>query len=386
MKEMRPIREILRPWPIAAIVLMLGCEADDPEGVLPFAKSIDSGLSEDPVDAFFNGERLVLVTNVWSGTDECRFLMCDPVGNVVSQTSVAFNFKAASALHLPSEQTIVVGNSSELAFGQADGMILRLSSLGTVQSQLMFGGGGFDVLNAVAVMPDGGLVATGRTESSTAGADDLWVLRTDVIGNILWEKRYGGSGREGGNDVLLRNDGQIMVFGFTESDGALGRDLWLMELNPADGSMVWNTRYGGADYEESHAMRQLSDGTLVLCGHTASTDATHQLYALRVSADGNVIWAKEFGTTAAHEGGEHLYIDSKGHLVFLGRTNSFGDDEEMYFVMTDSNGDLIEQDHFGGPGNQQGRAYVEVQGAYYLVGNSVYAGSLDAYLVRRDSD
>jgi|GEM_PF-3999964 len=380
------MRVLISSVAIGAIVLVAGCEAADPEGVLPFAKSIDSGLSEDPIDAFFNGERLVLVTNVWSGTDECRFLLCDPVGNVVSQSSVAFNFKAASAERLPNGQVLLVGNTSELSFGQADGMIQRLSSLGTVQTQNVFGGSGFDMLNAVAVMPDGGLVTTGRTESNTAGADDLWVIRIDVLGNILWEKRYGGSGRDGGSDVLVRADGQIMVLGFTESDGAQGRDMWLMELNPADGSMAWNTRYGGADYEESHAMRQLSDGTMVLCGHTASTDATHQLYALRVSADGTVIWEREFGTTSAHEGGEHLYIDSKGRLVFLGRTNSFGDEEEIYLVITDIDGNLMEQNHFGGPGNQQGRAFVEVQDAYYLIGNSVYAGSLDAYLVRRDSD
>jgi hypothetical protein len=373
-------------FPAVVIALLTGCEADTPEGVLPFEKSVDTGMTEDPVDAFFDGERLVMVTNVWTGTDECRFATCDAVGENVVPTSVAFNFKAVRNLLLTNGQSILVGHTSETAFGQSDGMILRLNTLGVAQSQQIFGGAGFDVINSVALMPDGGLVATGRTESNTAGADDLWALMVDVLGNIKWEKRYGGSGRDGGSDVLVRPDGQIVVFGFTESDGAMGRDFWLMELNPADGSMVWNTRYGGADYEESHEMLQLADGTIVLCGHTASTDATHQLYALRVSADGTLIWQREFGTTSAHEGGEHLYTDSKGRLVFLGRTNSFGDDEDIYLVITDQEGNLMEENHFGGPGNQQGRAFVEVEGAYYIIGSSVYAGSLDTYLVRRNLD
>nr|WP_297915338.1 hypothetical protein [uncultured Allomuricauda sp.] len=66
---------------------------------------------------------------------------------------------------------------------------------------------------------DGGFVIAGNSKSldghtsGNAGENDLWVLKTDSEGNIIFEKSFGGPDLDFGFDALEDNEGNLILVG-----------------------------------------------------------------------------------------------------------------------------------------------------------------------------
>src|SRR5262245_33249322 len=93
----------------------------------------------------------------------------------------------------------------------------------------MYGGVADDSAAAVAPMPDCGFVIAGTTESFGEGRTDVWVVRLDAIGDVVWEKTLGGTEDDIANAVLSTEDGKVIVAGRTTSFGLGGSDAWLVK-------------------------------------------------------------------------------------------------------------------------------------------------------------
>jgi len=133
------------------------------------------------------------------------------------------------------------------AFGQEynDLYMVKTDSAGSVEWEKHHGGEDDEAAFSVALTKDGGFIVVGDTKSSGAGVNDLWILKTDSAGEMDWEQIYGGAKADSANSILALDDGGYIIVGYTGSYGAGAYDVWLLKTD-ADGNILWNNTYGGS--------------------------------------------------------------------------------------------------------------------------------------------
>lgn len=116
----------------------------------------------------------------------------------------------------------------------------------------LFGGNGSEFGHDLALMPDGGFAMTGSTTSNSIGGRDLFVVRADSLGNVLWQHNFGSSGDDVGNAIVLGEDNNIYVCGAYTQDIPVGtnlRDAYVVGLS-MDGSLIGEFTYGDSLRDE----------------------------------------------------------------------------------------------------------------------------------------
>ena len=133
--------------------------------------------------------------------------------------------------------------------------------------------GGPDRDRGVFVSPtkDGGYIAVGATSSFGKGDEDIYLVRTDSTGQLLWSKTYGGSDQDNGWSVHEIPTGFVLS-GSTKSFGAGGFDFYLIKTD-SDGKIEWSQTYGGQGDDCCWSLALASDGGFLLAGETTSSGA-----------------------------------------------------------------------------------------------------------------
>ncbi len=103
-----------------------------------------------------------------------------------------------------------------------------------------WGGTGHEHLSNFVITEDGGIIATGYSfyenleNEYIKGQYDLWVIRMDAYGNIIWQKTYGGPGNEKGIDIVEYTPGVFYVLGQKyntfEKEGDKQEDFWVLKI------------------------------------------------------------------------------------------------------------------------------------------------------------
>jgi len=96
-----------------------------------------------------------------------------------------------------------------------------------------YGGAEGDGANSIVALADGGFAVVGDTNSKGAGKGDMWVLRLDEAGNVVWDHAYGGAEWDIASSIVALADGGFAVAGSTNSKGAGDGDMWVLRLDEA---------------------------------------------------------------------------------------------------------------------------------------------------------
>lgn|GEM_PF-1409383 len=365
----------------------------------------------------------------------------DPKVFLLKESGFEKNFGGTSedmAYSIVEKDEFIYSFGFSKSFGEPNGdhYLVKTDLRGNLIWEKTYGGTAREEGYRIKKSTDGNLFLLGVTESSGSGETDIHVLKVDIDGHVLWETVVGGSNRDspatlietknselliaastesfgkgsadiylvwlasngtflrqkthgerlldGSSDVLELANGELMLFGYTNNYGTASRDFYLLKLT-AQGDSIWGKRYGGNNsYEEAHQLLRTANGNFLLHGHSSKTDPNHNMYSVLVDSTGTLIWEREFGGNQ-HDGGQSAIINSAGNFVLLGRSMSFGNQQQLLFVELAQNGNLIHQEDIGSSKNERADDIIEVNDSYYIAGHSDNYGSgdNDVYLIKK---
>jgi hypothetical protein len=274
---------------------------------------------------------------------------------------------------------IIVGATAYL--GAGDVWLIKTDANGNKQWDRTFGGGNLDEGISVQQTRDGGFILVGYTTSFGAGGFDVWLIKTDADGNKLWEKTFGGSGRDWGSSVQQTSDGGFILVGYTTSFGAGEGDVWLIKTD-ANGNKQWDRTFGGSDWDEGRSVQQTSDGGFIIVGWTWSFGAG-DVWLIKTDANGNKQWDRTFGGSD-WDWGFSVQQTSDGGFIIVGATRSFGA-RDVWLIKTDANGNKQWDRTFGGSDWDWGFSVQQTSdGGFIIVGatRSFGAGDYDVLLIK----
>jgi len=216
----------------------------------------------------------------------------------------------------------------------------------TIQWQHMYGGENDDNNNYSIHTKDGGFLMAGNTSSKTGnvtgfyGNTDIWVVKTDSIGNIMWERCYGGWADDYivGNDAVKEtNDSGYIIAGGTNSDngdlslcptGHICGSIWVIKINRL-GDIQWQKRYGGSHIDDAHSIQQTFDGGYVFAGFTTSNDGDvsgihgssssgyyqPDMWVVKLDDTGSIQWQKCLGGSSNEVANSIMQTTDSGFIV-----------------------------------------------------------------------
>ncbi len=249
---------------------------------------------------------------------------------------------------------ITVGYSYSGGAGDGDVFLIKTDALGNPTWTRTYGGPGLDYGYGVCQTADGGYAFTGYTTATGAGYLDLYLVRTDAAGAEIWSRSYGGMAADEGRAICETSDGHLLVTGCTASFGAGESDVYLLKVD-ATGDTLWSRTWGGSETEWGAAICETSDSNYAICGTTGSTSGNRDVYAIKVQPDGTTLWAQHYGrmTAADSDWGTGLVPMDDGGLVLTGYGNnhSINDANDLWLIRTSASGGLQWTRRYGEAGN-----------------------------------
>jgi len=232
---------------------------------------------------------------------------------------------------------IIVGRTYSFGTG-GDVYLIKTNTAGDTLWTRTYGGTRFDVGESVRQTLEGGYIVAGFTGSFGAGWDDVYIIKTNASGDTLWTRTYGGTGYDLGQSVQQTSDGGYIIAGYTGSFGVGNYDVYLVKTN-ALGDTLWTRTYGGASRDWGCSVRQTSDTGYIIAGGTWSFGVgAEDVYLIKTNASGDTLWTSTFGGTNSDEG-QSVQQTTDGGYIIAGFTRSFGAGlYDVYLIKTDANG------------------------------------------------
>ncbi|MFQ5906037.1 MAG: T9SS type A sorting domain-containing protein [bacterium] len=329
----------------------------------------------------------------WSfgiGLSDVYLVKTDSMGNLLwDSTYGGGSYDAAYSLEQTSDGGyIMAGYTRSFGAGLSDVYLIKTDSLGTLLWDSTYGGASNDVGHSAVQTMDGGYVVAGETESSGAGGTDVYIIKTDSLGNAVWDSTYGGSLDDAAYSVRQTPDGGYIITGSTSSFTASG-DVYCIKTDSL-GNIVWDTTYGGVSYDEGNSVALTSDGGYVVAGRSFSFGAGFgDVYLVKIGALGNTLWDTTYGGDSANVGRSVQQTPDQGYVI-AGYTQSFGSGNyDVYLVKTDSTGTTIWEIAYGDTADDRGHSVVQTTDSGYAVAGytrSFGAGANDFYLIKTDGN
>ncbi len=224
-----------------------------------------------------------------------------------------------------------------------DFWVVRLNDTGGVQWQKTYGGTKNDIAYDIISTTDGGYIVGGYAQSTDGdvilnmGMADAWVLKLDDTGGIQWQKTYGGTNVEVATSLRQTLDGGYIIGCQTFSnDGDIisnhgEADVWLIKVDDT-GAVVWNKTYGGSTDDNIGAIQITKDNGYIIGGSTASHDGdvtgmhdTTDYWVVKLDEMGSIEWNKCLGGSL-FDFGTYIVQCADSTYVVVGTSSSTDED------------------------------------------------------------
>lgn len=314
-------------------------------------------------------------------------------GGGVALTQITFEHRYGgnqgfSVIQTSDQGYAIAGETRSPDKAVCDVYLVKTDSLGDTLWTRSYGGGENDYGRSVVQAPDGGYVVTGWSESWGAAAYNPFLIKIDSLGNLFWIKTYGGNRVSAGLSVAKTSDGGYILTGSIQPTPGSFDNVYLVKTNSL-GDTLWTRNYGDTKTDIGRSVAQTTNGGYIIAGQTYSFGAgMSNVYLIKTDSLGFTLWTKTYGGNYDDVGME-VAQTSNGGFIIGGYTFSYGAGyADFYFIKTDSLGDTIWTKTYGGSDDDEGRSVAKCSdGGYGIVGwtESYSSHYRDIYLIKTDS-
>lgn len=271
-----------------------------------------------------------------------------------------------------------------------------------IEWQKCLGGSNSEISYCMKETTDGGYFIVGHTSSNNGDVTsnhgsglDIWAVKINSTGSIVWQKCLGGSGTEVVHSTSLTNNSGYIISGITSSsDGDVlnnngGVDCWIVKLN-SSGNILWEKNLGGTDLEEANSIIQTTDGGYIFAGYTFSNDVQvsgnhggKDIWIVKLSSGGNMVWQKCYGGTNDEEA-KSIQQTLDGGYIITGYTKSNDGDVSNNFGISDywiikisQIGTIEWEQSFGGSNMEEAYSIIQLIDSSYVITGYTYSNDID---------
>jgi hypothetical protein len=418
---MNHLRKVILLWIVMAVGLTLSCRETNLEiGKPPEIEwqKIYGGKSDEfgfKARETFDGNYVVVgYSNSFDdGKQKAYILSVDKFGDTLwSKTYGGSSESAAHSFQQTSDSGYIVcgyigdeGSDSDL--GNQDVYLLKLDKEGEVLWERSIGGFKDDCGFSVSETRDKGYIIAGGTCSFSLGMTDLYLIKTDSLGNTLWSRTFGGERTDVGMSVHEIPKVGYLIAGTSNSFDSGFNDILAIRTDSL-GNTIWMKTFGGSSNDMAFCSQRTTDGNYVILGHSIVTKIfgnfvielpsllemprgsenplDRDMYAVKLDANGRLLWKRAYGSHKT-EYGQSIWQTSDNGFVLCGTAVSLHDKRfsDIYVLKTDSKGEPLWGKRYGGERIEFAfSAQQTSDGGYIVAGNtrSYGAKGMDILLIK----
>lgn len=245
--------------------------------------------------------------------------------------------------------------------------------------------------------------STTSTFVTSNGLEDGFVAKINKTGSVIWKKSLGGTLMDKFFDIEILDNGDVVAVGYLMSPevtlshsthkGQL--DLWVVRFN-SDGQLVWQNAYGGSDDDFAYNITRTKDNKLIIAGSSDSMDGAvgttqgeWDCWLVQLNLNGDLEWSNKFGYGNNEEIIDLLEYNNSYYIIgnsnSSGRTDSHGH-YDAWIVQTDLNGNYINDFSFGSSENDLIYGAVATANGIFISGQSESSHSTDGWIMQIDGN
>lgn len=238
--------------------------------------------------------------------------------------------------------------------GASDFWFVKTDVNGNIQWKQVYGGNNTDEGDIAIQTSDGGYIMSGTSLSNNGdvtgnhgGFGDYWVVKTTSLGVIQWQKCYGGGGDELGREIIQSSDGGYLFVGYSNSNSGDvtgnhgGMDYWVVKTN-STGLIQWQKSLGGTSDDWPYAVIETNTNSFLISGNSQSNngDVTGNhggldYWMVNLSSTGSIVWQKCYGGSGDDESNYSIKQSADFGYLITGRSNSVNGDLTSCHGQTD---------------------------------------------------
>ncbi|WNJ21156.1 caspase family protein [Pontibacter sp. G13] len=239
-----------------------------------------------------------------------------------------------------------------------------------------YGGTGNEQASYVLETQQGGYLMATNTYSFGAGQSDVWAIRTDQNGHIIWKQLIGSEGQDWVHHVLETRDGNFVFSGYTRTADRSESNAWIFSLD-RHGDMMWEHTYGSEEEkDEIRSVIQTRDGGFAAVGYLGTGKKDNpDMWLLRLNAVGDLLWEKSYGGKVPEKANCIVETQDEGFVIggYQQLDNMYKADMVLFKVNRKGKG--IWKEFYRAPGNGSIEAVAEMPNGNLVLGGWAYLDS-----------
>ena len=210
---------------------------------------------------------------------------------------------------------VVAGSIYSDATTSYDCFVAKYTSDGVIAWAKKYTDPGYGQAKAIIQASDGGYALAGFADIDDNESADAFLVKLDSNGVVSWSKTWGRDGNDGANSVIQNPDGSFVIAGFSTSQNSENAAAFISKYD-SSGNSLWSKSWGSDS--EFYSVTSTNDGNYILIGDVYREPTSRDELVVKVSSDGDMIWAKTYSTVADELGYKIFQTADGGYLTIGG--------------------------------------------------------------------
>ena len=237
-----------------------------------------------------------------------------------------------------------IGSTSFSGAGNADVSLIKMDNDGNLVWAKTYGDTSNDIGYSVTQTPDSGYMICGQTQSFGVGNTHIYVIRTDSEGNLIWSNVYDANHDCTAKSIVATNDGGYVMTGSSLIWGSMREEIYLLKID-STGALVWDNLIGNTYNDAGNHIEQTHDGGFIITGVYDYSE----FFLIRTDSIGDTLWTRIYGYPL--QNAQYVTEAPDSGFIVVGGSAFIGNFTYGSIMKTDSSGNLEWANLYGTSGN-----------------------------------